>query len=134
MAIGLFWLPENLKDYSGMNSTCYTVTALRIRDDIKYDLQITHPADDFSLVYRWINLCRALDVYMVLPDEQGMLRNWEFKGALPSGENAASGWFTVVCSKCNVNEIPNLPHVFGSAQNLAARGIEIGGARRAIYR
>lgn len=134
MAIGLFWLPDNLKDYSEWSTTCYTVTALNIRDDIKYDLQIAHPADDFSLVNRWINICRAIDVYMVLPDEQGILRNWLFKSALPSGGDLANGRFTVVCSKCNVQEVSSLPLIFGSSQNLAARGIELAGARRAAYR
>lgn len=133
MAIGLFWLPNNLRDYSEWATTCYTVTALRIRDGIKYDLEIAHPADDFSLVNRWINICRAIDIYMVLPDEQGTLRNWKFIGALPSDGNLSSRWFTVVCSQCNVQEVASLPLIFGSTQNLAARGIELGGARKASY-
>ena len=134
MAIGLFWLPNNLRDYSEWATTCYTVTDFRIRDNIKYDLQIVHPADDYSLVYRWISLCRALDIYMILPDEQGNERHWKFKSALPSGEKASEGWLTVVCSQCNVEELSSLPLIFGTSHNLAARGIELANARRNAYK
>ena len=135
MAIGALWLPTNLRDYKDWRTTCYAVTNLRVRDGIKYDLEIAHPADDFSLVYRWINLCTSITVYMLLPDEQGFLRRWEFDYALPSNGNLAARWFTVVCSQCNVHQISSLPGIcMGFLETPASYGIEVDGSGKVIFR
>lgn len=130
MPIGLLWVPNNLVDYRW--NTCYTVTNFVKRDDIIYDFQIEHPADSYWLLYRWRATTHLIDTYMALPDEQGMLVNWLFRRATIR-DIYPNGWFSLVCSNCNIERINVLPDILRGPQNLAARGVEMAGARRAAY-
>ncbi|MBP5663185.1 MAG: hypothetical protein J6X16_02800 [Bacteroidales bacterium] len=135
MEIGLFWVPKNLSDLtrSADNYTFYTIYNLQQIDPVKYLMEIGHPTNDFSVLARWKNVCRSLNIYVTLFNYQrGEEEYWLLERTLPSGD-PYSGQFTLVCSNTNIQRIAVLPDWLRDTQYFGRRGIILGNARKAIY-
>lgn len=135
MEMGLFWVPKNLSDNTreSDNFTFYNIYNLQQIDPVKYYMEIGHPTNDFSVLARWKNVCRSLNIYVTLFNYmRGEEEYWLLERALPSGD-PYSGQFTLICSSSNIQRIAVLPEWLRDPQYFRARGILLGNAREASY-
>lgn len=131
MALGLFWVPRNLNDYSSWGRTCYTINNYQVRDNIIYDFLIQQQADDYSLLERWRTICRQLDIYMILyNDRTNSIDYYVFKRALPNALGATPWGVQFTMTSSNVEKIYVLPDFLNASQDL---GITLAAARRDSY-
>lgn len=123
MALGLIWVPNNLGD-NRMGYTCYSIETTRMEDYIKYIMDIKHKANDYHLLERWKNICRNIDIYIMI-FYNGEFQYYLFKNTLPNElqEGNSTRRLTMTCSNCNVERIPVLPSFINLAKD---QGIIIG--------